>query len=230
MLCCPVNTVNLVLGSSRIISHSDVQEYLTGRFYLSPSRLYSSVRLLPNKQGYEVPVAGDWVTICVIAERGPVKYSKAPIGSGKGSGKRYVNIKLVDFNARSRSSSSGGKAIRGDALLTLLLFESDGFDIVPGVDGKKSRKLYKGGSKGAFESMSQMKEGDVIALLNANILKPFQVGSILSCNKLHLKASKKCSVLLTLHIPLITYLLLPQSQLLPLWSLEGREISGCAPS
>jgi hypothetical protein len=177
-----------------------------------------------------VPVAGDWVTICVIAERGPVKYSKAPIGSGKGSGKRYVNIKLVDFNARSGSSSSatGGKAIRGDALLTLLLFESDGFDIVPGVDGKKSKKLYKGGSKGAFESMSQMKEGDVIALLNANILKPFQVGFVLSCNKLHLKVSKQCSVLLTLHIPSITYLLLPQSQLLPLWSLEGPEISGCA--
>jgi minichromosome maintenance protein 10 len=93
----------------------------------------------------------------------------------------------VDFGTRSRSSSTGGKAIiRGDALLTLLLFESDGFDIEQGMDGRKPKKNYKGGSKGAFESMSKLKEGDVIALLNPRILKPFQVNFlsciILNCN------------------------------------------------
>jgi minichromosome maintenance protein 10 len=175
---------------------------------------------LPNKQAYDVPVAGDWVTIAVVAERGVVKVSKAPVsigreedgdmddegsnelvGDGNGrvsfddkkptkakrkhpaphkpSGKKYVNMKLVDFGARSRSSSSatGGKAvIRGDAFLTLLLFESDGYDKVTR-DGGRPEKVYKGGSRGAFEAMSKLKEGDVVALLNPKILKPFQVGA-----------------------------------------------------
>src|SRR5271154_4381922 len=98
-----------------------MQDYLTGRFYLSPSLLYSVIRLLPHKQGYEVPVAGDWVTIAVVAERGPIKFSRAPVGVGHEdldennpkpkrktetepppkAGKKYVNIKLVDFGARS---------------------------------------------------------------------------------------------------------------------------------
>ncbi|KII90124.1 hypothetical protein PLICRDRAFT_159473 [Plicaturopsis crispa FD-325 SS-3] len=181
--------------SSRVIPHDDMQDYLSGRYYISPSRLYASIRLLPNKQGYDVPVAGDWVTIAVVAERGQIKHTKAPVaitreggeaqtskGKGKAEpprphGKKYVNMKLIDFGSRSRSASSatGGKAvIRGDAFLTLLLFESDGFDRVTSPDGGKTTKLYKGGSKGAFESMSKVKEGDVIALLNPKVLKPFQ--------------------------------------------------------
>ena len=193
-----------------------MQAYLTGRYYLSPSRLYSSIRLLPSKQGYDVPVAGDWVTIAVVAERGPVKYSRAPIGIGKEdggdededalsklvddgsgrfkfenpkkpkqrakdnappkpSGKKYVNMKLIDFGARSSRSSSSKATIRGDAFLSLLLFESDGYDTIQKGDGSKAEKIYKGGSRGAFESMSKVKEGDVVALLNPKVLKPFQV-------------------------------------------------------
>lgn len=163
-------------------------------------------------------MAGDWVTIAVVAERGPVKVSRGPVGAGrddgideqapselvgggndrvkfedshqsakmkmkdfappKPSGKKYVNMKLIDFGARSRSSSSAtaGKAIiRGDAFLSLLLFESDGFDVISKDDGGRSQKVYKGGSRGAFEAMSKLKEGDVVALLNPKILKPFQV-------------------------------------------------------
>ncbi|KAK0475086.1 hypothetical protein IW261DRAFT_1646941 [Armillaria novae-zelandiae] len=183
--------------SSRVLPHEHLQDHLTGRFYISPSRLYSCVRLLPDKRGYDVPVYGDWVTIAVVAERGPIKFSKAPVtidaddegrkteARGKGkqkeqptkpSGKKYVNMKLVDFGSRSRSASSatGGKAvIRGDAFLSLLLFESDGFDVETRENGSKG-KIYKGGSRGAFESMSKLKEGDVIALMNPKILKPFQ--------------------------------------------------------
>ncbi|KAG6879643.1 hypothetical protein C0992_000278 [Termitomyces sp. T32_za158] len=187
--------------SSRTIPHQDLQNYLTGRFYLSPSQLYSHIRLLPDKLGYDVPVPGDWTTIAVVAERGPLRYSKAPVvvgpdegdeaekkgkWKGKGSinegiakptGKKYVNLKLIDFGSHSRSSSSatGGKAIiRGDAFLSLLLFESDSFDLVSGDGNRQARKIYKGGSRGAFESMSKLKEGDVIALLNPRILKPHQ--------------------------------------------------------
>ncbi|KAJ6578836.1 hypothetical protein DFH09DRAFT_1030713 [Mycena vulgaris] len=177
--------------ASRIVPHEDLQDHLRGRYYLSPSRLYSAVCLLPDKQGYEVPVSGDWVTIAVVAERGAFKYSKAPVGitrdeegegnSRKGkakepsrSGKKYINIKLVDFGARSASSATGGKAvIRGDALLSLLLFESDDFEMVPQEEGRP-KKIYRGGSRGAFEEMCDVKEGDVVALLNPRVLKPFQ--------------------------------------------------------
>lgn len=202
--------------SSRTIPHNDLQEYLAGRFYLSPSKLYSVIRLLPNNQGYDVPVAGDWVTIAVVAERGPIKVSRAPVaidrveeqdedtehidastgpsppnregwkgkGKGKGkdadgprrpSGRKYVNLKLIDFGARSKSSASGGTSIiRGDAFLSLLLFESDSFDFITREGGRKE-KVYRGGSKGAFETMAKLREGSVVALLNPRVLKPFQV-------------------------------------------------------
>jgi minichromosome maintenance protein 10 len=157
--------------------------------------LYSAVRLLPDKQGYDVPAAGDWITIAVVAERGPYKYSKPPVeitpdeddrkgkakAPSKPSGKKFINIKLVDFGApaRSASSATGGKAvIRGDAMLSLLLFESDGFETVPQEEGRP-KKVYRGGSRGAFEQMCDLKEGDVVALLNPRILKPFQVRSLL---------------------------------------------------
>lgn len=175
---------------------------MTARYYLSPSHLYSIIRLQPDKQGYDVPLFGDWVTIAVVAERGPVKLTRAPItmdpdeqqskkpwrkDTDKGTvdeikkptGKKYVNFKLIDFGARSKSSASGSQAvIRGDAFLTLLLFEADGYDLLQMEGDKKPRKLYKGGSRGAFETMAKVKEGDVIALLNPKVLKPFQVGRV----------------------------------------------------
>lgn len=214
---------------SRSIPHEDFQDYLRGRYYLSPSKLYSVVRLLPSKQGYDVPVCGDWLTIAVVAERGKIKYTQAPVGvsredklqqeadeermdelpslddsaqqnlkpprphpfqkrqkpqeeGSKPSGKKYVNIKLIDFGCRSRGSSAdGGKAkIRGDAFLSLLLFESDSFDVVTKEDGTK-QKIYRGGSRGAFERMSKLREGAVVALLNPKILKPFQVCRLVKC-------------------------------------------------
>lgn len=190
----------IVIIRTRLLSHDDLQEYMTARYYLSPSQLYSVVRLQPDKQGYDVPLYGDWVTIAVVAERGPVKLTRAPVtldpdeqpdkkpwqkDKSKGrrdevkqpTGKKYVNFKLIDFGARSGSSGTGGQSvIRGDAFLTLLLFEADGYDLIHTDDNRKPRKLYKGGSRGAFESMAKVKEGDVIAFLNPKILKPFQVG------------------------------------------------------
>lgn len=149
-----------------------------------------------------MPVPGDIVTIAVVAEQSPVKYSKAPVttdhdnnfGEGENDGnnnklkpppkskinkstfgKKYVNMKLVDFANREKTSSTGGMAvIRGDALLSLLLFESDGFDKIKDDEGKE-KKVYRGGSRGAFEKLSKVKPGDVIALLNPRLLKPFTV-------------------------------------------------------
>ncbi|KAI8970623.1 hypothetical protein BD414DRAFT_470405 [Trametes punicea] len=204
--------------SSRLIPFDEFQDYLRGRYYISPSKLYSVVRLLPNKQGYDVPVSGDWLTIAVVAERGKLKYTRPPVGitrddkpvrddedrmdalppldnpndagpttrphpfrrkveeePPKPGGKKYVNLKLIDFGCRSQGTSAdGGKAkIRGDAFLSLLLFESETYDVVVKEDGKK-QKIYRGGSRGAFERMSKLREGAVVALLNPKILKPFQ--------------------------------------------------------
>ncbi|KAL1687939.1 hypothetical protein GGG16DRAFT_61049 [Schizophyllum commune] len=177
--------------SSRILPHEDLQEHLRGRYYLSPSRLYSNVRLLPDKSSYDVPVEGDWVTIAVVAERGAVKQTHAPEtvdrdDEGKPKrgqppppekprGKRFISFTLVDFGARKSSSATGGTSvIRGDALLRLLLFEADSCDLIKHDDGRKPTKVYRGGSRGAFEALSKVKEGDVIALLNPRLLKPFQ--------------------------------------------------------
>ncbi|PPR05047.1 hypothetical protein CVT24_010194 [Panaeolus cyanescens] len=188
----PHSGINL---ASRSLSHEDLSDYLVGRYFLSPSRLYSCIRLLPDKQGYEVPVGGDWVTIAVIAERGPIKFTRAPIAvekdeddtkpdwrnKNKGKpaeperkGKRFINYKLIDFGARAGSSATGGKAvIRGDAFLNLLLFEADRVEVVENADGGME-KVYRGGSKGAYERFAEVKEGDVVALLNPKVLKPFQ--------------------------------------------------------
>lgn len=143
-----------------------------------------------------MPVPGDWITIGVVAERGPIKFTRAPVkiereegdesekrkswkGKAKAEpekpGKKFVNLKLIDFGARSGSSSASKAAIRGDAFLTLLLFEADSFEVVDHGDGRKPEKIYRGGSRGAFEHLTEVKEGDVIALLNPKILKPFQV-------------------------------------------------------
>jgi minichromosome maintenance protein 10 len=59
----------------RILSHSEVQDRLYGRYFLTPSLLYSVVRLSRDGATYDVPVESDWVTMAVVAERGEVKVS-----------------------------------------------------------------------------------------------------------------------------------------------------------
>ncbi|KAJ3913601.1 hypothetical protein F5877DRAFT_52032 [Lentinula edodes] len=206
---------------SRILPHEDLQDHLRGRYYLSPSRLYSSISLTPDKSGYDVPVDGDWITIAVVAERGPIKYTNPPVGiakeeeadedgapsAGQGKGKdnivrknkskpsdapnprrRYVNVKLIDFGSRKSSSSESKGHILGDAFLTLLLFEAEAVDLITEEYGKKlahPRKMYRGGSGGAFEAMAKLKEGDVIALLNPRIMKPFTSSSTSNPHPVH---------------------------------------------
>ena len=145
--------------------------------------------------------------MAVIAERGPIKFTRAPMtieaedGDNKKKGKagvnepeksfgkKYVNLKLIDFGARSLSTIGGASVIRGNVFLTLLLFKSDGFDLIPREDGMKPEKIYKGGSRGAFEHLTNVKEGDVIALLSPKILKPFQVDIFFLTLQLLLKDS-----------------------------------------
>jgi len=83
-----------------------------------------------------------------------------------------VNLTLIDFGAGGKKGTS-----RGDAALSLLLFESDSYDTVSRGGNLLPEKLYKGGSRGAFEAMAKLREGSVIALLNPRVLKPLQVAS-----------------------------------------------------
>lgn len=191
-----------------------MQEYLRGRYYISPSRLYSVARLTQNRQAYEVPVAGDWVTIAVIAERGQISVSrvsakaeadedisdtedgslealdsktgqqesksdtktkKAKVApKRKPSGRKYLTLKLVDFGHRSADSQASKAVIKGDALLNMILFEADSYSTLKDSTGLSDR-VYRGGSGGAFEACAKLREGTVIAVMNAKILKPFQV-------------------------------------------------------
>ena len=196
---------------SRKLSHEDLQAYMTGRYYISPSRLYSVVRAQPGAgagargQVFDVPVIGDWVTIAVIAERSPIRVSRAPVTLGPGeardaddpgpaptssapqaarnsksgnkdqppiTGRKYVNLTLIDFGVSGKKGTS-----RGDAALSLLLFEADSYDTVSRGNNLLPEKIYKGGSRGAFEAMAKLREGSVIALLNPRVLKPLQVAS-----------------------------------------------------
>ncbi len=169
---------------------------MTGRYYISPSKLYSVVRAQPGGaagargQAYDVPVVGDWVTIAVVAERSPVRISRAPVAVGPGEakdaddpdpiptpsgtrnpksagskdsdpssrvgGRKYVNMTLIDFGAGGGGNGSKKGASRGDAVLSLLLFESDTYDTVSRGDGLLPEKIYKGGSRGAFETMAKL--------------------------------------------------------------------------
>lgn len=51
---------------SRTLEHEVVQAHLSQRYYLPPSLLYSVMRLSRDRQTFEVPVEGDWVTIAVV--------------------------------------------------------------------------------------------------------------------------------------------------------------------
>jgi hypothetical protein len=54
-----------------------------------------------------------------------------------------VGVTLIDFGTGGSSS-----AARGDAVLSLLLFEPDSYDTVSKGDGLLLEKIYKGGSHG----------------------------------------------------------------------------------
>jgi minichromosome maintenance protein 10 len=86
------------------------------------------------------------------------------------AGRKYVNLTLIDFGANGKKGTS-----RGDAALSLLLFESDSYDTVSRGGNLLPEKIYKGGSRGAFEAMAKLREGSVVALLNPRVLKPLQV-------------------------------------------------------
>ncbi|ORX36122.1 hypothetical protein BD324DRAFT_652025 [Kockovaella imperatae] len=186
--------------SKRLLSHEILQDQLRGRYFLPPSLLYSVIRLSRDGATYDVPVEGDWVTIAIVAERSQVRVSGAKEGPGSDSDddakqgdkeksrvqkdkskwqkrrgpRKYVNLKLVSLPSRAASI---GKSVgqMGDALLQLLLFESD--SKVHDKDDGESQFRYQGGSGGAYEKWCNLTEGTVIAVLNPRVLRPLRSGT-----------------------------------------------------
>jgi minichromosome maintenance protein 10 len=175
--------------------------------------LYSVIRLSRDGATYDLPVDGDWLTIAVVAERGEVKISgtkntskndddsddgeepeegghvkdpKKPDFKKKGKPeykkrppRKYINLKLCSLPPRSRSGSSTS----GDALLQLLLFESDSVatQVTENEEGEKvTTKRYLGGSGGAYERWCNLTVGSVIAIMNPKVLRPLRVSPSLA--------------------------------------------------
>lgn len=95
--------------------------------------------------------------------------------SGGGGGaqrvKKFVSFRLTQLPPRG--STVG--AASGDATLTMLMFEADSCHSIVGMGGEVSKKIYKGGSGGAFEKFWNLKIGTVVAILNPRILRPLKV-------------------------------------------------------
>lgn len=163
------------------MSHEDLSDYMSGRYYVSPSTLYSIATLSPNKEAYEVPVEGDWVIIAVIAHREDVRLSNLSSRNdddapehGPPKASKYIKFRLVDFGTLAADKSG---ATRGDAMLNMLFFEASSVsEIKEEQSESKGKKVYKGGSGGAFEASAKYHEGAVIAVLNPIVLRPFKVG------------------------------------------------------
>jgi minichromosome maintenance protein 10 len=168
------------------MSHEDLSDYMSGRYYISPSTLYSVATLSPSKEAYEVPVEGDWVTIAVIAHREDVRLSNPSSRDHEGGSQqdppkvsKYIKLRLVDFGTPEADKSG---VTRGDAMLNMLLFEASSVSEIKEDDPKsKGKKVYKGGSGGAFETSAKYHEGAVIAVLSPVVLRPFKVSPSRLC-------------------------------------------------
>lgn len=91
--------------------------------------------------------------------------------------RKYLNLKLAALGART-----GNKSSSGDALLQLLLFESDSIvRMDPDEDGNE-KISYRGGSGGAYEKWHKLSVGDVIMILNPRVLRPLRVSGPRSRN------------------------------------------------
>src|SRR5258708_7848764 len=153
------------------MSHEGLSDYMSGRYYISPSTLYSIATLSPSKEVYQVPVEGDWVIIAVIAHREDVRLSSSSSrndGGGSDHGplkaSKYIKFRLVDFGTPTADKSG---ATRGDAMLNMLLFEASSVSEIKEEESKsRGKKVYKGGSGGAFEASAKYREGAVVAVLN----------------------------------------------------------------
>ena len=176
----------LIPFRTRAISHEELCEFLRGRYYLSPSTLYSIARPSKNRQGYDIPVDAEWVTIAIVAERGDIKLQNGTIKTTEPNEKdaqaqteqtkgpkKYTTIRLIDLGGVAPKEKT--KSPRGDAYLNMMLFEADSVTTSRESDSRTVERSYKGGSGGAFEQSARFPEGTVIAICSPKVLRPYQV-------------------------------------------------------
>ena len=199
--------------------HAQVQNHLADRYILSPSEIYSAMRLSSDKQQYTMPVDAGWVVIGVVCHKGEIKVTQGrkrgeddkdrdgsgdeaggdpdqdgpdkrqKLGNGpdgaKGKKKKvksnapaakFITIRICSMPSRSQLTSSSG----GDAILNVMLFESDYDETLPSAHGEPVVKKYRGGSGGAFEMWWKLTVGAVVGIISPKILKPFGVSLVVA--------------------------------------------------
>lgn len=88
--------------------------------------------------------------------------------------RKYINLKLCSLPPRTKSSSSTS----GDAMLQLLLFESDSVARDETIDDEGKKVVNKrdaGGSGGAYEKWCNLAVGSVVVIMNPKVLRPLRV-------------------------------------------------------
>ncbi|OCF40221.1 hypothetical protein I317_05978 [Kwoniella heveanensis CBS 569] len=100
--------------SKRILPHSHVQDHLSGRYYLTPSQIYSVIRLSRDGATYDIPVDGDWITIAVVAQRGDVKVSGTKDGTVHSDSEDDEEEEVKEHDSKSLAEAlKVGKSIDG---------------------------------------------------------------------------------------------------------------------
>ncbi|KAK0563980.1 hypothetical protein OC844_001932 [Tilletia horrida] len=109
--------------------------------------------------------------------------------------RKYMAWKLVDFGSASSAPSGDGPTRGtdgGDCVLSLQLFASDDIPEAPKADESKNHvreeiraalrsdpvKVYRGGSRGAFEKYWKEREGTVVAIINPRIMERGTVNQV----------------------------------------------------
>ncbi|KAH8917088.1 zf-primase-domain-containing protein [Atractiella rhizophila] len=143
---------------SRQTSHEVLQDLLAGRYIITPELVYSVARPVNGSNQWDVPVAGDFVVLGVIAEKSDVRMTTSSESSSSTKPKRYISFKLLNMRSPAK----------GDAIVNVSLFESEQSDERLDEEGNKTR-VYKGGSGGAYERWWKSANGSLIAILNPRI-------------------------------------------------------------
>jgi minichromosome maintenance protein 10 len=88
------------------MTHTQVQNQLADRYILSPSQIYSIMRLSSDKQQYTIPVDAGWVVIGVVCHKGEIKVTQGKKKKDdKGKGKGRASEEEGDMNGEDGDES-----------------------------------------------------------------------------------------------------------------------------
>lgn len=111
----------------------------------------------------------------------PISGKRKAMGKGKKKDKeldkvrtirKFIAIRVCSLPSKTQLAKDPGT--NGDAVLNLMLFEAETEETVRG-GGDKTKKVYKGGSGGAFEKWQKLAVGAVVGIINPKIMKPYGV-------------------------------------------------------